>query len=199
VTVLEQFGYPAGMPREMSVPLAGLPAGTTALRLSTTLEVYWDRLRVVWAEPCPEARAVVLAVSEATLSETGFPLRTTGPQRQPSYDDSRRAGLWDTRDLRGWYTAFGDVRDLVSGSDDALAIFGPGEGVRLAFDAAGLPPVAAGWARRFVLRSSGWCKDMDLYTRTGDSLEPIPSRDPDPTSRDQARDQRRTRYQYWRP
>ncbi|MCA9290009.1 MAG: hypothetical protein KDA25_02710, partial [Phycisphaerales bacterium] len=115
------------------------------------------------------------------------------------YDDSRRAGLWDTRDLRGWYTAFGDVTALVSAADDTLAIFGPGEGVRLAFDAAGLPDVQPGWTRRFVLRSSGWCKDMDLYTRTGESLEPVPSRDPNAPSGDRAHDRSRTRYQYWRP
>ena len=43
-TVLEQIGYPAGMPRRMSLPLVGLPAGTTAIRIRTNQEIYWDRL-----------------------------------------------------------------------------------------------------------------------------------------------------------
>ena len=30
-----EFGYPAGMPRKMALPLEGLPEGTTALRLSS--------------------------------------------------------------------------------------------------------------------------------------------------------------------
>src|SRR5262249_34916124 len=37
-----EFGYPAGMPRRISVPLGPLPAGTISLRLTTTQEIYWD-------------------------------------------------------------------------------------------------------------------------------------------------------------
>ena len=58
-----EFGYPAGMPRRMSVPLGRLPAGTRELRIRTTQEIYWDRLAVAYseAEPggdgaCPAAR-----------------------------------------------------------------------------------------------------------------------------------------------
>jgi hypothetical protein len=31
-----------------------------------------------------------------------------------------------------------------------------------------------GWTRRFVLETRGWCKDMDLYTKDGDTVEPLP-------------------------
>ena len=79
------------------------------------------------------------------------------------------------RYLAGWYTAFGDVLELVRSTDDALAIFGPGEAIRLEFDVPdgddGPPP---GGRRRLVLESDGWCKDMDLYTATNETLEPIP-------------------------
>jgi hypothetical protein len=27
-----------------------------------------------------------------------------------------------------------------------------------------------------VLETDGWCKDMDLYTRDGSTLEPLPAR-----------------------
>ena len=30
--------------------------------------------------------------------------------------------------------------------------------------------------RRFVLDARGWCKDMDLYTKDGDTVEPLPGR-----------------------
>ena len=39
--VRREFGYPAGMPRRMSLPLGGLPHGATALRLRTT-RMLWD-------------------------------------------------------------------------------------------------------------------------------------------------------------
>ena len=59
VTVLEQFGYPAGMPRQMSVPIpvAKLPPGATELRLRTNQEIYWDRLAVALGRALPVGAA----------------------------------------------------------------------------------------------------------------------------------------------
>ena len=45
----EQFGYPAGMPRQMSLPLPPLPPGTRELRLSTHQEIYLYRVVVAVA------------------------------------------------------------------------------------------------------------------------------------------------------
>lgn len=173
--VQEQFGYPAGMPRRMSFPLAGLPRGTRALRLTTTQEVYWDRLAVAGSEPCPEARRQVLPRRRAWLDEVGFARRTTGPQRLPHYDWERRLPLWDCRHQRGLYTRFGDVEALVDATDDALVVFGPGEEVHLEWEAR-LPAPAPGWTRRHVLETTGWCKDSDLATRDGDTVGPLPVR-----------------------
>ena len=44
------------------------------------------------------------------------------------------------------------------------------------FDAAGLPPVPAGWVRSFVLRSAGYCKDTAPTTATGGHVGPVPYR-----------------------
>lgn len=174
--VAPDFGYPAGMPRRMTLPLPPLPAGTAALRLTTSQEIYWDRVAVVYDEPLPSAAVHELPLDVASLRESGFAQRTTGPQRTPAYDYDRRAPLWDTRHPRGWYTAFGDVAPLVSAADDALAIIGPGEEVMVEFTAPTAAP-PAGWTRRLVLRARGWCKDMDLYTRDGDSVAPLPGED----------------------
>jgi Tfp pilus assembly protein PilF len=176
-----QFGYPAGMPRRMALPLENLPPDTTALRISTTYEVYWDRLAVARAEDCPAARRTQLSPSLATLARTGFPRRTNGPQRRPSYDYAHRAPFDDMRYQSGWYTEFGDALPLVSDADDALAIFGPGEEVHLEFAAPSAPH--DGWSRRVVLETVGWCKDMDLLTADGDTVAPLPAREPDNTSR----------------
>lgn len=173
--VAPQFGYPAGMPRQMALPLPPLPAGTTALRLRTSQEIYWDRIAIVYAEPLRDARRQVLPLSAARLDADGFATRTTGPQRVPHYDDGARLPLADTRHPRGWYTEFGRIDPLVADEDHAVAIFGPGEAVVLDFEAtaASLPD---GWTRRVVLQLRGWCKDMDLYTLDGETIEPLPGR-----------------------
>jgi len=173
--VHEQFGYPAGMPRRMAMPLGeGLPEGTTGLRLRTNQEVYWDRLSVVFAEPCPEARVRDLAMERATLEQVGFPERLDRRWRIPAYDYERRAPFWDTRYQRGWYTAFGEVGELVREHDEGVCVFGPGEAVVMSFSDVGEAP-EAGWRRRLVLETRGWCKDMDLYTDTGETIAPMPT------------------------
>ena len=180
--ILEQFGYPAGMPRQLSVPLENLPAGTRELRITSNLELYWDRIVIAWAEACPEARRVELPLLESTLLRTGFALHTTSGQAVPDYDYDQRSPFWDTRTQHGAYTAFGPVDELVSRGDDAMAIFGPGEEVHVEF---GLPvDLGEGWTRVFVLETEGWCKDMDLYTRDGMTVGPLPNSGRDPAIRD---------------
>jgi tetratricopeptide (TPR) repeat protein len=168
-----EFGYPAGMPRRMSLPLGALPHGTKEIRLRTTQEIYWDRIAVAFAAPCPLASAQPLPLAAATLAKTGFAHRDTGPGRHPSYNYDRRVPIWDARHPRGEYTREGDVRDLIGMSDNAVAIFGPGEELHLEF-AASQAALRPGWTRRFVLEARGWCKDMDLYTRDGDTVAPVP-------------------------
>ncbi len=172
-TLLEQFGYPAGMPRRMSVPLDGLPPGVTRLRLRTNQEIYWDRIAVAYAETPPQVRRRPLPLRAAWVESTGFALRTTGEQRLPHYDYSRRLPLWDTRHMAGFYTELGAAQALVAEVDDALAIIGPGEEIHLEFDAPDSSP-PAGWSRTLVFESNGWAKDMDLFTRDGDTLGPLP-------------------------
>ena len=68
------------------------------------------------------------------------------------------------------------VHPLVARDDDAVAIFGPGEDVLLEF-AAPDAPLPSGWSRRVVLDTKGWCKDMDLYTKDGETVAPLPGID----------------------
>lgn len=176
--VHQRFGYPAGMPREMALPIARhrLPRGTTKLRLSTNMEVYWDAAQIALAEPCAEARRRVLSRESARLESTGFAHRTTLAQRRPVYDYGRRAAKWDTRHPQGLYTAFGRVDPLLDAVDDAVVVFGPGEEVHVEF-AVGESPLPENWTRRHVVESHGWCKDMDMFTRDGQTVGPLPRRD----------------------
>jgi hypothetical protein len=175
--VASQFGYPAGMPRQMSFPLPVLPPGAKALRLRTSQEIYWDRIAIVYGEPAPVTmRRMVLPLRSAVLGSAGFARRTLGAQRRPHFDDTAAAPLADTRHPRGWYSEFGAVGPLVADADDAVAIFGPGEEIAMRFEApASAPP--DGWTRWLVLELGGWCKDMDLYTENGETVAPLPGAD----------------------
>ncbi len=172
--VHEHFGYPAGMPREMALPLDALPPGTTALRLRSNLEIYWDQLSVVYAEPPGDALIAAhrVAPERARLAKTGFARRDTLAQRRPWYDYQRRSAFWDTEYPDGYYTRLGPVDPLVDEADDALALIGPGEELDLAFAA---PPPVDGARRVVVLDIRGFAKDMDLYTDTGGRVGPLPS------------------------
>jgi tetratricopeptide (TPR) repeat protein len=172
VVVAESFGYPAGMPRQMALPLTGLPDGTSALRVTSNMEIYWDRLRVVFAEDGSAATKISLAPVKAVVAKTGFARRTTGEQRVPSYDYSDRSPYWDTKFQHGFYTALGDAMELVSEVDSAVAIIGGGEEIHLEF--AAQQPAPEGVVRRFVIQLNGWAKDMDLYTNDGETVGPLP-------------------------
>lgn len=198
VTLIEQIGYPAGMTRESLLPLTGegiapIPTGCTTIRLRTTVELYLDQLRLVWIEPCPDAVQIEHPLRSAEVAECGYPRKLERPQKRPEYDYGSSVPLWDCRTQPGFYTRFGDCTALVRDADGALAIFGPGEEVRLRFDAGSagdepreaidgidrpnastpmpLPPSV------MILQLEGWCKDMDRYTGDGASLEPLPRRE----------------------
>jgi hypothetical protein len=86
----------------------------------------------------------------------------------------------------GLYTRYGDVRELVNDLDDRFVIMGAGDELRLRFAGRGLPPLARGWRRDFLLVVDGWAKDADANTAFSQSVEPLPfhgmSRYPYPSS-----------------
>ncbi len=173
-----QFGYPAGMPREASLPLSNmsLPKGVRTLRLRTNMEIYFDAVYVVSNKKCPGAIRTELPLRGAIVSEAGFPRRTNHAQRRPFYEYDHRASLWDTQHQTGFYTDFGPAAELVRDTDDALAIVGPGEEIEVQFDHRPLAALSAGWTRRFVFEANGWCKDRDLLTKDGEKVAPLPAR-----------------------
>lgn len=178
-TLVEEWGYPAGMPRRLALPIpkSKLPAGATALRMRTNMEVRFDSVRLVAREALP-APAVDCRLLAASLAAPGFARRATGPQKQPFYDRTAMRPLWDCRAQRGLATELGDVRALAADADGGRIVFGPGEEVALDF--ASPPPAASGATRRYVLEAIGWCKDMDLFTKDGETIEPLPARLPEP-------------------
>jgi hypothetical protein len=78
--------------------------------------------------------------------------------------------------LRGAYTRSGPVKELLEAFDDKYVLVAPGDEIALRFDGSKLAEPPAGMLRSFVLVSHAYCKDMDLYTATPRTLEPLPFR-----------------------
>ena len=75
-------------------------------------------------------------------------------------------------DLIGYYTRFGDVRELVQNIDDRYVIMNAGDELLFRFEALSPPP--DGWKRDFVLVGDGWVKDGDYNTGFSKTVIPLP-------------------------
>ena len=179
VVVSPDLGFPAGKNKTVLIDLAPIARAGIAhprrIRLRTNLEIYWDQLAL--ADNAPDAaRATTakIAPSVAELRYRGFS-KTNHERRDlpetPRYDAiANVAQRW--RDLSGYYTRFGDVRELLSTVDDRYVIMNAGDELRLSFPA--LPPPRPGWTRDFVLVGDGWVKDGDYNTTASKTVGPLP-------------------------
>jgi Flp pilus assembly protein TadD len=177
VRVVEDMGFPAGLPRTTVADLTGkLPAGTRQLRITTNLQIYWDQILVDTTRDSPETfRITDLSLSNAELAFHGYPRMIEGASPgdlQFVYEEASPTGPY-ARPV-GAYTRAGNVRALLTAADDRFVIFGSGDEVRMEFSAAGLPPLPAGWKRDYFFFADGYEKDMDFYASAGDSVAPLP-------------------------
>jgi tetratricopeptide (TPR) repeat protein len=171
--VVHDLGFPAGKNKSMLIDLA--PArGARRLRLRTNLEIYWDRLAVA-ERAGVRPRTERVAASRAELRFRGFSQTFSPRGETPETPEYARlanvAPRW--RDLEGYHTRFGDVRELLTGVDDRYVIMNAGDELRLEFPERPAPP--AGWRRDFVLIGDGWEKDGDYNTGFSQTVLPLPS------------------------
>ncbi|HEY2785190.1 MAG TPA: FG-GAP-like repeat-containing protein [Fimbriiglobus sp.] len=168
-----ELGIPAGLPRVMTRELPKEFRGGR-LRISTNAQVYWDYVFVAQAEA---VNAVVpLDVASATLAARGFAQEVYPNSRPPvAYDDAKTEPVPVTR-WKGNLTRLGDVTELLHATDDRFVICGPGDEITVRFEATKLPPLKDGWARSFVVRTNGYCKDTSPTTVTGGEIGPLPFR-----------------------
>ncbi len=171
--LLVEFGYPAGMPRAASVPLS-LPVKTNSLRIKTNMEIYFDQLSLIQTVTAQNISIYQLELIRANVKQLGFPKRKDNIQRVPEYDFTDIEPFWDTRYMEGAYSQLGDVTELLEEHDNALAIIGAGESIEISY-ADDLPQLEEGFNRFYLLKFKGWAKDMDILTKDGETLEPIPS------------------------
>jgi hypothetical protein len=175
-TAIDNIGFPAGRPQTVPVDLTGrVPAAARTVRIVTTMRVYWDQALVDVSDgeaPITVARA---DAASAALRWRGFSGERTPDGREPfgySYDEVSALSPWKV--FPGRYTREGDVRALLAAIDDRFVVSRPGDEIAVAFDAAALPPIPAGWTRTFLLYANGFSKEMDLNSASPDVLGPLP-------------------------
>lgn len=175
-TAIASFGFPAGKTKTMPVDLTGLldPADPR-VRIRTTMAIFWDLAFVTVNDPAVPVVTTSLPPERATLSVRGFSRRVRETPDGPElfvHDDVTPHPLW--QDVPGRLTRLGDVTELLLVTDDRYVAFQGGDAIRIEYDATGLPPLAPGWRRDWVLVSDGWDKDFDKNTVTGQSVAPWP-------------------------
>ncbi len=170
-------GYPAGLPRMMTVDLTGKLTGPSCvLRLTSNMECYYDQAFIAVASPSARIRTTTLPVARAGLRDRGY-LREVSPDgRLPLLYEYEYVDPAPLARMAGYLTRLGDVTRLLTTDDDQFCTVGPGDEARLEFEARGLPDLPEGWTRSFVLRAVGYCKDADPFTAGSDSVGPLPWR-----------------------
>ncbi|WP_044891791.1 CRTAC1 family protein [Opitutus terrae] len=178
-TIVPDAGALGGMSRTMTVDLTGLITSGPGcqLRVTSNLEMFYDQIFLGIPVPRERVHVHALPVAAAELRYVGFPREVSPDGRLPLiYDYQQIEPTAPFHQLRGSYTRYGDVRELLTEFDDQFALMNSGDEIAAKFDATQLPPLPTGMTRSFVLVSHAYCKDMDLYTGTPQTLEPMPFR-----------------------
>lgn len=173
------LGFPAGKNKTVVIPLDGIlkPGGPRKLRLRTNLEVYWDSLAS--AELLDEAgiQSTRTTAQRADLRYRGFSRIEAADAHSPElpYYDQLVGAAPRWLDLTGFYTRYGDVRELLEKTDDRYVIMNAGDEMQLRF----MPgkPAAEGRIRDFILIADGWVKDGDFNTAFSKTILPLPRHD----------------------
>ena len=175
-TAKSNLGFPAGRNKTCLIDLTGLfPAGAPhKLRLRTNLEVYWDSIE--WATGASNAALKIaqLTPAQADLHYRGYSVINQANLSSPEIPDYQHlASTTQTwRDLSGYYTRYGDVRELLKAVDDRYVIMNAGDELSLRFSAPA--PPQAGWVRDYVIAGDGWIKDGDYNSMYSATVLPYP-------------------------
>ena len=176
IVARDNLGFPAGRKKTVLIDLTNVfrPGTPRRLRLRTTLEIYWDAIE--WARGLPETplKTALLRPSMADLHYRGYSVINRAPSGRVELPDyAHFAGTkqrW--RDLSGYYTRYGDVRELLAQVDDRYVIMNSGDELALRFPES--PPPPAGWVRDFVIVGDGWIKDGDYNSTFSKTVLPLP-------------------------
>ena len=171
------LGFPAGRNKiclidltgRLSVPACRASFGCgriwrfTGIRSSGHADCQSTPLHVTHTEP-----------STADLHYRGYSTIHQANASSPEIPDYNHLAsttqIWP--DLEGYYTRYGDVRELLRKIDDRYVIMNAGDEMSLRFPAPA--PPAAGWVRDYVIAGDGWIKDGDYNSTNSATVRPLP-------------------------
>jgi hypothetical protein len=176
VVARPNLGFPAGRKKICLIDLSGVfRRGTPRrVRLRTNLEVYWDAIEWARGLPATPLKITHLAPEMADLHYRGYSVIDQPNMSSPEVPDYNRLASskqrW--RDLIGYYTRYGDVREILARIDDRYVLMNAGDEMSLRFAAPAPPP--SGWLRDYVIAGDGWIKDGDYNSTFSKTVEPLP-------------------------
>ena len=175
-TVIPQMGFPAGLPKTMTVDLTGkFLCDDSQVRIVTSMRIYWDQILVDVSGGDFPTRVTKLDPLRADLRWRGFPREYSPDGRKPliyDYSVIEPSAPWKAH--LGNYTRFGDVRELLLAPDDMYVITRSGDETQIDFDARRLPALPKEWKRTFLVYASGFGKDMDINSARPETIGELP-------------------------
>jgi hypothetical protein len=176
-TVIPNLGFPEGKNKTV---IAGLSdkylSADRRVKICSNMEIYWDYIFFAGVPEDAVVRTTLMRPVAADHHYRGFSrMYRKGGRYGPhwfDYSEVQQGPIW--YDLRGMYTRFGDVKELLQEKDDKYIIVGSGEETTISFDADRAGPLPEGWTRDFLVYTTGWVKDGDMNTATGNFVEPLP-------------------------
>jgi len=178
IAAQSDLGFPAGRKKTVLFNLTNIfrPGTPRRVRLRTNLEIYWDCIE--WAQGTRDAqvKTQTLDAEAADLHYRGYSTINTpdpgapAPEVPDYYQILGSKQRW--RDLIGYYTRYGDVRELLRQVDDRYVIVNSGDEMSLRF--AEQPPPPGGWLRDFIVVGDGWIKDGDFNSTFSKTVLPLP-------------------------
>jgi tetratricopeptide (TPR) repeat protein len=170
------LGFPAGRKKICLFDLTNIfrPNMPHRVRLRTNLEIYWDSIE--WARGLPDTHLKVTHIdpSLADLHFRGYSVMNQANFSSPEIPDYNHieGSKQRWRDLVGYYTRYGDVRELLARVDDRYVIMNSGDEMTFRFAEQPHPP--AGWVRDYIITGDGWIKDGDYNSTFGKTVLPLP-------------------------
>ena len=172
----EDYGIPAGKLKSILIDLEDAfdDQQNRMVRLTTTSEIYWDG--IFQAEKLDKElfTETKLEPVKQELHYRGFSEWNRADEvspKLPTYSEiSSTAQRW--RDLEGFHTRFGDVRELLEEIDDRYVIMNAGDELLLRYQPLDEP--AEGYTRSYIFVSDGWVKDGDYNTEASATVLPLP-------------------------
>lgn len=176
VTVIKRMGFPAGLPKWMTVNLSNrFLSDSRKVRIVTNMRIHWDQILVEAGPSHTDYRLHRVKPSRADLHFLGYPEFLSLDHNEPKvyrYQNISSQAQWKVH--MGGYTRYGEVSPLLKEKDDMFVITRSGDEIEAFFEVGGLPELPHGWVRDYLVYVDGFGKDMDINSSAPDYIGPLP-------------------------